>query len=426
MKDEAEISLGQGDYAALFALGGNIIREPDLDGLLKKILEESRPWISCEACSIFLLDEATGELLILSAYGNTADSMTEFRMPAGQGIVGTAMTEKCTIRVDDVRTDKRFYSAADQKTGWKTRALVAAPLLDGDRAIGAIEFLNPIGRPAFTRNDELLIDYFSTLVSASLVRIQSHRAALERAQVQRDLDLAREIQSGILPKDFPSPELIGGLDLYAVIHPAKEVSGDLYDFFLGPDGRLYFLVGDVSGKGVAPGLFMAISRTMIRAIAGQGLGPMELLMAANAQLWPENPTFLFVTIALGLYDSDNSTIHYAQAGHCQAVLIKQNGKAELQPAGGQPLGVFEDAEFSPLSCKLELGDTFVLYSDGVTEAMNSRKELYGDTRLLSVLGNVTGLSSRQICEKMLEDVASFVNRAEQSDDITIMVLRRMK
>ena len=421
---ESSVTITAADYGALMGLASEIGREPDLDGLLVKILEKSRPWIQCEACSIFLPDPSSGELLIHSAQGSSAPRLAELRVPAGKGIVGSAMVDRRLIRVDDVSQDPRFYSAADKKTGWTTRALIAAPLLDGQRSIGAIEFLNPIGRASFTAHDEVLIEYFSSLVAASLVRIQSHQAALERAQVQRDLDLAREMQTGLLPTAFPDPATLGGLDLHATLDPATEVSGDLYDFFPAPDGRLYFLVGDVSGKGVAAGLFMAVTRTLIRATARLGLSPVAILQAVNEQLVPENSAFLFVTIILGLYDPATGEIVYAQGGHNQAVHVDGNGVARYQPSGGQPLGVFGDATFAPLTCQLGAGELFVLYSDGVTEAMNADHKLYGEDRLLRLLTNGQQLGARPIIEQLLQDVEAFVAGAEQSDDITIMALRR--
>ena len=184
------------DYGPLFRLAGEMGREADLSGLLLMILEKSRPWIQAEACSIFLPEEETGELVIHSAQGDSTPQLGTLRVPKGQGIVGTAMKERKTIRVDDVSKDSRFYSKADEKTGWKTKALLASPLLDGGECVGVIEFLNPIGRAAFTSGDETMVEYFAGLVAAALVRIRAHRAALERAAVQRDLDLARELQGG--------------------------------------------------------------------------------------------------------------------------------------------------------------------------------------------------------------------------------------
>lgn len=217
-------------YVGLLRLAGEIGREPALLGLLEMILEKSRPWMRAEACSIFLPDPATGDLVIHSAHGDSQPQLGELRVPAGQGIVGAAMKEKRMIRVDDVSRDPRFFAQADAQTGWKTKALLAAPLLDGEECLGVIEFLNPQGRPAFSRADEEMMEYFAGLVSGALVRIRAHEATLERAQVQRDLELAREMQQGLLPKQFPTREQAPQLEIFARLDPAKEVSGDLYDF----------------------------------------------------------------------------------------------------------------------------------------------------------------------------------------------------
>lgn len=412
------------DCIKLLAMGSTISREAQLDGLLQSILEMSRPWIECEACSIFLPDPQTGDLEIHSAQGGAAQSLESCRIPAGQGIVGTAMTEKRTVRVDDVSVDPRFFATADKTTGWSTRALLAAPLIDGDTCIGAIEFLNPINRSSFSDYDQVLVEYFSNLVSASLVRIRSHQAALEKAQIERDLDLAREMQNGLLPKNYPPCSKSGDLNLYAFLRPALEVSGDLYDFFKMADGRQYFLLGDVSGKGIAAGLFMAVTRTLIRATVHQYTDPVDILKQVNAQLVAENPAFLFVTIILGIYDSSTGDIRYAQGGHNQAVYINSSGIARYQESGGQPLGVFEEAVYQPLSCRLEPGESFVIYSDGVTEAMNTEQKVYSNDRLETLLQGCHCKSADHVVGLILDDVDRFIGQANQSDDIAILVLHR--
>jgi sigma-B regulation protein RsbU (phosphoserine phosphatase) len=412
------------DCIKLLAMGSTISREAQLDGLLQSILEMSRPWIECEACSIFLPHAQTGDLEIHSAHGGAAQNLESCRIPAGQGIVGTAMTEKKTVRVDDVSVDPRFFGTADKTSGWSTRALLAAPLIDGDSCIGAIEFLNPINRSSFSDYDQVLVEYFSNLVSASLVRIRSHQVALEKAQIQRDLDLAREMQNGLLPKNYPPCHETGDLNLYAILRPALEVSGDLYDFFKMTDGRQYFLLGDVSGKGIAAGLFMAVTRTLIRATVHHYTDPVNILKQVNAQLVAENPAFLFVTIILGIYDAKTGDIRYAQGGHNQAIFINRSGVAEYQDSGGQPLGVFEEASFQPLACKLEPGESFVIYSDGVTEAMNSDQKVYSNERLENLMQGYHRKSADHIVGAILEDVDGFIGQADQSDDITILVLHR--
>lgn len=407
----------------MLRLARDIGREPDLRGLLEMILEKSRPWMRAEACSIFLPDPSTGDLVIHSAQGDSQPKIGSLRVPPGKGIVGTAMRERKMIRVDDVSRDPRFFSQADEQTGWKTRALLAAPLLDGEQCIGVIEFLNPQGRECFQREDEELMEYFAGLVSSALVRIRAHDAALERAQVQRDLDLAREMQQGLLPKQFPGREQAPGVEIFARLHPAKEVSGDLYDFFQVEPGKLCFVVGDVSGKGVAAGLFMAVTRTLIRATAIPGRSPLEILQRVNAQLCAENPANLFVTMILGIVETSTGRMEYGQGGHNPPILIPVQGDPLYEPSGGMPLGVFEDAKFGQRQLELKIGETLLVYTDGVTEAMNPKRELFGEERLKEAVRGQSRFSPEVLTQQVVAEVARFANGAEPSDDITLLAIQ---
>ncbi len=413
-----------GGYGALLRLAGEISRESRLDGLLVRILERSRGWIQAEACSIFLPDPQTEELVIHSARGDSALVLGTIRVPKGAGIVGCAMQEKRLIRVDDVDKDPRFFSKADKQTGWKTRAVLTAPLLDGEECLGVIQFLNPVGRPAFTTQDEEMMEYFAGLVAAALVRIRASQAALERAQIQRDLDLARQMQAGLLPGVFPTREQSPEIEIHALLDPAKEVSGDLYDFFPVGDHEYAFVVGDVSGKGVAAGLFMAVTRTLIRAITVPGRPPAEILLRVNTLLCAENPASLFVTLIVGLVDTRTGRVLYGQGGHNPPVRIPLGGTPVLEPPGGIPLGMFEEAEFGQQELELRPGDALVVYTDGVTEAMDPEEALFGEERLLAIAGAQGGVGAEVLNQAVVETVRRFVRGAEQSDDITLMTLRR--
>lgn len=417
------------DYGALLALAGEISREENLDGLLRKILDKSLPWMRVDACSIFLPDEATGELVIHSAT-NTGGSLpdatrlSEIRVPAGKGIVGAAMRDKQLIRVDDALNDPRVYRAADEKTGWTTRALLAAPLLDGDECRGVIEFLNPVGRPAFTADDEKLVEYFAGLVAAALGRVRSQEAAIERAALQRDLDLAREMQTGLLPRQFPGAAESPGLEVFARLDPAKEVSGDLYDFFFVSPGRLCFVVGDVSGKGVAAGLFMAVTRTLVRALARPGMGPAEMLAQVNNELCRDNEACLFVTMILGIADVESGRIVCGLAAHNQPAVVRASGQVDLGPVGGIPMGLQEGGVFGEWSVELEPGDALVVYTDGVTEAMDPASRMFGAEALRRVLAAAAGRSAGEIVSEVSSAVLAHAAGADPSDDITILTLRR--
>jgi sigma-B regulation protein RsbU (phosphoserine phosphatase) len=411
------------DYAGLLRVAAGLGRQTDLDGLLARILTDSLPWMRVEACSIFLSDERTGDLVIHHAHGEGAPKLDAFRVPAGRGVVGVVMAEKCLVRVDDAATDARVYREADRATGWTTRALLAAPLLDGEECLGVVEFLNPVGRPAFTVADEQLVEYFAGLVAAALVRVRAQAAALERASLQRDLELARELQSGLLPREFPSVDEPPGLEVFAQLEAAREVSGDFYDFFFIEPGRLCFLVADVSGKGVAAGLFMAMTRTLVRALARPGMTPLEILAALNAELCRNNEACLFVTMFLGVA-GDSGEISCALGGHNPPVRLAREGDPAFGPLGGAPLGLMENAGFASWQLTLAPGEALVVYTDGVTEALDENGELFSNGRLLREL-SVPGLNSAAaVAARVAAAVGRHTGEAERSDDITILVLRR--
>jgi sigma-B regulation protein RsbU (phosphoserine phosphatase) len=411
------------DYPGLLRVAAGLGRETDLEGLLAKILTDSLPWMRVEACSIFLPDERTGDLVIHHAHGEGAPKLGAFRVPAGRGVVGTVMAERRLVRVDDAATNPRVYKEADRATGWTTRALLAAPLLDGEECLGVVEFLNPVGRPAFTAADEQLVEYFAGLVAAALVRVRAQAAALERASLQRDLELARELQSGLLPREFPCADESPGLEVFARLEPAREVSGDFYDFFFIEPGKLCFLVADVSGKGVAAGLFMTMTRTLVRALARPGMAPVEILAALNAELCRNNEACLFVTMFLGIA-GDAGEFSCALGGHNPPVRVSPDGAPVFGPLGGAPLGLMEDAVFTPWMLTLEPGEALVVYTDGVTEALNEKAELFSNERLLRELSGAGVDSAAAIVARVAAAVERHAGAAERSDDTTILVLRR--
>ncbi len=411
------------DYAALLSLAGEITRETDLDGLLAKILTKSLPWMRVEACSIFLADEETGDLVMHTAQGEGAPKLGRLRVPAGRGIVGTAMKEKRVIRVDDAANDPRVFKEADKKSGWTTKALLAAPLLDGEDCLGVIEFLNPVGRAIFTTEDERLVEYFAGLVAAAVGRVRAQAAALERAALQRDLDLARELQKGLLPLEFPPRESSPAIDLFASLQPAKEVSGDLYDFFFIEPGKLCFVVGDVSGKGIAAGIFMAMTRTLLRAIARPGLAPAEILSRLNAELCRDNEACLFVTMILGIADVGTGEIVCGLGGHNAPVHVTRRSAA-FGPLGGAPLGLMPEAKFFEWRPQLAPGDALLVYTDGVPEALDASRELFTNERFLAALREIDASSPQGLVAGVDRAVAAFVGDAERSDDITLMALHR--
>ncbi|RXN84736.1 regulator [Achromobacter aloeverae] len=248
--------------------------------------------------------------------------------------------------------------------------------------------------------------------------------ASTRERYESELNIARLIQTGLLPAPPDADTTFNGTDLYALMLPAKEVGGDLYDYFMLPDGRVCIAIGDSSDKGVPAALFMAITRTLIRATAEDETDPARMLQRINNRLAENNPNMMFVTLLLGVLDLKDGSLSWANAGHPPPAIIDAQGRARLLTGrSGPACGVIENTVYRPLAARLDSGEVLVGYTDGVIEAAGADGGLYGERRLLTRLQRPAG-SSAALALGIVEDLKHYAAGAEQSDDITLIVIRR--
>lgn len=247
-------------------------------------------------------------------------------------------------------------------------------------------------------------------------------AAKER--IESELKIAHTIQMSFLPKQFPPFPEKDSFDIYAELEPAREVGGDLYDFFLLDDEHLFVVVGDVSDKGVAAALFMAVTKTLMKGVAAPNLDPSEILARVNVELCLDNETMMFVTVFCGVLNLTTGAIRYSNAGHNPPVLFRLGQDPQwLELPKGTTLGVMENAEYQTVELKLNPGDTLLAYTDGVTEAMDTEETLYSDQRLLQTLEGEARTSPEEMVKHVLESVQKFAEGAPQADDITVLAVR---
>ena len=257
----------------------------------------------------------------------------------------------------------------------------------------------------------------------SLLKAKAYADAIREA-LDRDLRIARDIQMGILPTDLVAATSHSGLDVHAIIEPALKVGGDLYEVLRASDDRLVIALGDVSGKGISAALFMAIAVTVLRTLARHIVDPAEILHRLNDELAERNPHGMFVTIQCLVFDLERGCVTGAGAGHHQMALLSPNRAPRLAfPSSGRPAGLFPSNALECETLTLEPGDTFVLFSDGVSEATNTAGDFYGEDRLLILLSSCAGASSADIVTRVMGDVRAFAAGAKQSDDITVLAAR---
>jgi phosphoserine phosphatase RsbU/P len=257
----------------------------------------------------------------------------------------------------------------------------------------------------------------------SLVKAKAYADAVRAAQ-ERDLAIAREIQMGILPSDIPSITRGTGLDVHATIEPARQVGGDLFEVLRLSDDRVVVALGDVCGKGIPSSLFMAVTVTLLRTLARQLNGPGEILTRLNEELAAQNPRAMFVTMAC--LDVRGSRVTCANAGHDATLLVRRSGATEsVFASSGTVLGLFPGREYATETLELEDGDSLVLYTDGVTDAADPEGGLFGEERLRACFAGGAGGTATETVDLLLRAVRAFAGGAPQSDDITILALRRM-
>ena len=253
--------------------------------------------------------------------------------------------------------------------------------------------------------------YMQQSLSGYVSEQRTTTASKER--IESELSIAREIQMGMIPKIFPPYPEREDVDLHAILHPAKEVGGDLYDFFIDND-RLYFVIGDVSGKGVPASLFMAIARSLFRTLAQQATSPAEIMSKMNRSISENNEANMFVTLIIGILDLKTGSLRFCNAGHNPPIIIGADGNTTLLKAKIQLfVGVLEDMEYTDEEITLEKNTRLFLYTDGITEAENASKELYGEDRLLSTLAPLGTFDVRIIVDTVVRSVASHVQQAEE-------------
>jgi sigma-B regulation protein RsbU (phosphoserine phosphatase) len=274
------------------------------------------------------------------------------------------------------------------------------------------------------------LDDLQKTIDKAVEQIEYIRSAQkEHAQlvdIQTDLSVAREIQHAILPRSFDLKlPYSGNVDIHASMLAAKDVGGDFYDYFPIDDHRIGFTIADVSGKGVPAAIFMAVSRTLIKATGLQDLPPNECMSTVNDILCDESVGSMFVTVFYGIYDLQTGLIHFTNAGHNPPYILRADGQVEaLQSPCNLVLGAVEGVPFSSDTLQLNQGDTLFMYTDGVTEAENKNHDQFGESRLEATLAQLKGAVSKDIVSTVNAKVKEFIDGAAQSDDITQLVIRR--
>jgi sigma-B regulation protein RsbU (phosphoserine phosphatase) len=288
---------------------------------------------------------------------------------------------------------------------------------------GTIVLGRPVGAGAFTAADRQLLASVAGQAAVAIERAGLQHQIVERRALDQELAIGRRIQISLMPRRFPS---IDGWEIASAYEPAREVGGDFYDVFRIRDQGdcIGLVVADVTGKGIPAAILMADSRGLIHAAADHGGGPGETLARVNRILVDERASGLFVTVAHAVLDTRTGRLVLARAGHDPLHVLRSDGRLEILEPPGRLVGMVADLDLTPIELLLEPGDAFVGHTDGVTEARSPDGSFYGEERYRALLTAFAGVPAQDLVQAVVADVAAFRGRAEPSDDLTLLVVRR--
>lgn len=341
-----------------------------------------------------------------------------------------------------MRLPRELAGILPNKGRERPRSLLAVPLSVKGEVLGAMLLVDthsragagaqglPTGAGYASGTQERRIEILTGIAHQAAMAVQNERFQQERLgreRLERELQLAREIQQIFIPGQLP---LLHGWELAAMWRAARQVAGDFYDLIELPGKKLGLIVADVADKGMAAALFMALTRTLVRAAASEETSAAAVLLRVNDLLVPDAQHGMFVTAAYAILSLETGELRYANAGHCLPLLLRSGSQTlERLPKGGTALGVLADLSLQEYTTTMALGDSLILYTDGVTEAFSPRGELFGERRLFELMQAIAqtanGCSAQALLEALLTSVQTFTEDAPSSDDLTVVVLQRV-
>lgn len=370
-------------------------------------------YLDAEAGSIFLLEPDGSALVCRQCAGPV--NIAGVRLAPNQGIVGRVVHDNAPLIVRDVVAHPDFAAMVDAGTGFATRSILCAPLAVHGQCIGALELINKRGGDGmFDLRDLQLL---ATVAAAAALAINNARMAealVEQERVQRELELARQIQESLLPRGA-----IGKLPVFGLNLPAREVSGDFFDFFELPDGRIYFNIADVSGKGINAALLMAKTCSLLRCLARDCADAGELLGRVNRELCDTASLGMFVTVVSGFIARDRDSVTFANAGHPSVLVRAADGTFAQFGATAPPLGILPGIEFPTLTVPLR-GRSIHLHTDGFLDSVDAAGQMLGDAGIQALYDEVAALPA---AERLHEVVARWRQRdCVTRDDVTLLLI----
>ena len=386
----------------------------NFDELLGRIAELVRRLIDYQMFSILLLDAGGEQLQHRFSLRFNENIHLKHEIPLGRGLVGYAAESKEAVLVPDVSKDPRYVEANPE-----TRSELVVPLIYKSKVVGVLD-LEHTRRGFFTEEHQRTMTTLAAQIAIALenARLYEEIEKQER-RLERDLSLARELQSRLLPQSNPK---LAHLDVAAKFVPARTIGGDLYDFIPYSLSRLGIVIGDVSGKGAPAAIYAALVSGIIRSHAPIEPAPAEMLSAVNLSLAERRIEAQFVSIIYAVWDDEHRSLTVSNSGLPRPIYV-HGGNNEVIEATGLPLGLFDEAEYDEFQFRMRPGDMFVFFSDGILDARNRKGEMFGRRRVEAIVSDCAEKSASCVVDSLFKAVAEHSAGVETFDDQTVVAIK---
>jgi serine phosphatase RsbU (regulator of sigma subunit) len=390
-----------------------------LDLILESIVQKCTKHLNVEQVAVLLLDEKVEEKpfqTMVRGWDTVSDALP-YRLDTQ--LTGWMLKNKTALLINDFEKDNRFKTFS--KEPLELHSLLSVPLLSRNRMIGLITVFNKKEGGGFSKDDQRLLSIIASQSSQVIENARLLKEEQELLKVQQELKLASDIQLNLLPDKAPEIE---GYDIYGKSIPAKDVGGDYFDFIPIDEHLLAFCVGDISGKGIPAALLMSNLQATVRGQTMAKASVVECLRRSNAMLVHNTPPEKFSTFFYAILDSESHQMYYGNAGHNYPFLFPVQREPRQLEEGDIVLGVMEGIVFGEHKLSVQPGEIFVLFSDGITEAINKEEEEFGEAALAAVIHGNKNASAEELTEMIFDAVRRHAGDCVQYDDMTLVIIKR--
>ena len=415
IKEEA--SKANIDLGIIMKMNQEFASSLDLNDTLNTALKVIIERINAQAANIFLINEKRKKFECIASLHQ--DYLDEFELDLKDGVMGKAIEQKKCIRVGDVRKDVReiaeFYFDLDNKTNFTTFSVLCSPLIAANECIGVIHCLNKkIGNKLFEEEDRQLLETLSAPAAFAIRNAKMAKDMIEKNKIQKEVEIVGEIQKSLLSQNKKEPFPIAGINI-----PAKVVSGDFYNFSDLGDGRYGFGVADVSGKGIKSSLLMSKASSLYRCLSKTNFSAAELLIQLNNEICETISRGMFVTMLIGIYDSNKKELLLSSAGHEPPIIYSKDGSFTNYTEAGPPLGIMPKTKYEEHKIPFDNSSMYI-FTDGITEIKNPSGEMLGSEGFQNYIKKYQATPNNDRLKTMIDDILNAGHI--QKDDLTIVVI----